>query len=225
MPRRAGDRPCVWLHAVSVGEVNLLQPILAQLGQEHPTWECVISTTTRTGLALAARSTPATRCSTARSISPGPCARRCGASAPAVLVLAELELWPNLIRAAREHGARVAVVNGRLSDKSYRGYRRIRPLVRRSLQRIDLIAVQNETYAERFRALGARRSAVHVTGSIKFDGAQTDRDNPATRAPASAVERAGAGLRLAGRQHAGSRRTHGGRDLSRPAAAVSPTPA
>ena len=73
---------------------------------------------------------------------------------PSVLVLAELELWPNLIRAAREHGASVAVVNGRLSDKSYRGYRRIRPLVRRSLQCIDLIAAQNETYAERFRSLG-----------------------------------------------------------------------
>jgi 3-deoxy-D-manno-octulosonic-acid transferase len=99
---------------------------------------------------------------------------------PSVLVLAELELWPNLIRAARQHGARVAVVNGRLSDKSYRGYRRIRPLVRRSLERIDLIAAQNETYAERFRALGAPATAVHVTGSIKFDGAQTDRDNPTT---------------------------------------------
>ena len=99
---------------------------------------------------------------------------------PSVLVLAELELWPNLIRAARQHGAGVAVVNGRLSDKSYRGYRRIRPLVRRSLQRIDLIAAQNETYAERFRSLGARPTAVHVTGSIKFDGAQTERANPAT---------------------------------------------
>jgi len=97
-----------------------------------------------------------------------------------MLVLAELELWLNLIRAARQHGARVAIVNARLSDKSYRGYRRIRPLTRRILEQVDLIAAQDETYAARFRALGAPAAAVHVTGSIKFDGAQTERDNPAT---------------------------------------------
>ncbi len=92
-----------------------------------------------------------------------------------------MELWPNLIRAARRQGARIAVVNGRLSEKSYRGYRRIRPLLQRILSRIDLIAVQNEQYAERFRDLGARPDTICVTGSIKFDGAQTDRCNPATQ--------------------------------------------
>ncbi len=179
VPRRAGDRPCIWLHAVSVGEVNLLQPILAQLGQAHPAWECVISTTTRAGLALARKRyggyqvfycpfdfTWAVRHAMQRV-------------RPTVLVLAELELWPNLIRAARRSGARVAVVNGRLSDGSYRGYRRIRALLRPMLESIDLIAAQDEVYAERFRALGARPDAVHVTGSIKFDGAVTDRHSPA----------------------------------------------
>ena len=79
---------------------------------------------------------------------------------PDVLVLAELELWPNLIRAARRHGAQVAVINGRLGEKSFRGYRRIRPLVAGLLRQIDLLAVQDETYAERFRALapGRKRS-------------------------------------------------------------------
>jgi len=99
---------------------------------------------------------------------------------PNVLVLAELELWPNLVRAARRQGARVAVVNGRLSEHSFRGYRRIRPLVARLLSRVDLVAVQDETYAERFRRLGAPAGAVHVTGSMKYDGAQTDRNNPTT---------------------------------------------
>jgi 3-deoxy-D-manno-octulosonic-acid transferase len=180
VPRRAGNRPCVWLHAVSVGEVNLLQPILAQLGQAHPTWECVVSTTTRTGLALARKKYVGYQvfyCPLDFTWAVRNAMRR---MRPSLLVLAELELWPNLILAARERGARVAVVNGRLSDKSYRGYRRIRPLVRRSLERIDLLAVQDESYAERFRALGARPDVVHVTGSIKFDGAQTDRDNSAT---------------------------------------------
>jgi 3-deoxy-D-manno-octulosonic-acid transferase len=100
---------------------------------------------------------------------------------PDVLVLAELELWPNLVWAARRHGARTAVINGRLSQRSFDGYRRIRSLVSRLLRSIDRIAVQDETYAERFRVLGARPEAVQVTGSMKYDGAQTDRDNPATR--------------------------------------------
>jgi 3-deoxy-D-manno-octulosonic-acid transferase len=99
---------------------------------------------------------------------------------PDLLVLAELELWPNLICAARRRGAKVAVVNGRLSERSFRGYRRLLLMSRRVLAQLDLVAAQNEQYAERFRALGARPAAVHVTGSIKFDGAQTDRGNPAT---------------------------------------------
>lgn len=179
VPPRAGDRPCVWLHAVSVGEVNLLQPLLALLGQEHPTWECVISTTTRTGLALARKKYAGYQvfyCPLDFTWAVRQAMRR---MRPNLLVLAELELWPNLIRAAREHGARVAIVNGRLSDRSYRGYRRIRRVLRSTLERIDLIAAQDATYAERFRALGARPETVHVTGSIKFDGAQTDRSSPA----------------------------------------------
>ncbi len=89
---------------------------------------------------------------------------------PDMLVLAELELWPNLIRLSRAAGVKVAIVNGRLSERSFRGYRRIRWLIRPLLERIDLIAAQNEEYAQRFLALGARPQSVHVTGSIKFDG-------------------------------------------------------
>jgi 3-deoxy-D-manno-octulosonic-acid transferase len=100
---------------------------------------------------------------------------------PDVLVLAELELWPNLIATAKRRGARVAVINGRLSEHSFHGYRRIRPLVIRLMRQIDLVAAQDETYAGRFRGLGTSAAAVHVTGSMKFDGAQTDRDNPHTQ--------------------------------------------
>ncbi len=180
VPPRAGQRPCIWLHAVSVGEVNLLQPLLTQLAQQRPTWECVISTTTRTGFALARKKYAGYQvfyCPLDFTWAVSQAMRRVR---PDLLVLAELELWPNLIRAARRQGAKVAVVNGRLSEKSFRGYRRIRPLVRPVLRRIHLIAVQNEQYAERFRLLGALPQTVHVTGSIKFDGAVTERDNPAT---------------------------------------------
>ena len=97
---------------------------------------------------------------------------------PNLLVLVELELWPNLIRAAKEAGTRVAVVNGRLSEHSFRGYHRIRPLIAPSLAQIDLVAAQDATYAERFCQLGARAESVQVTGSMKYDGAETDPGNP-----------------------------------------------
>jgi 3-deoxy-D-manno-octulosonic-acid transferase len=182
VPRRTDSRKtCLWLHAVSVGEVNLLAPLLKRIEQERPEWECVISTTTATGMALAKKKYPRQMvfyCPLDFSWAVKAAMRRVR---PDVLLLAELELWPNMIRAAKRCGAKVAVINGRLGEKSFRGYRRIRPLVASLLRQIDLLAVQDETYAERFRALGARPETVHVTGSMKYDGAQTDRNNPATR--------------------------------------------
>ena len=179
-PRRTSNKKCIWLHAVSVGEVNLLAPLLRLIERERPDWECVISTTTKTGMALAKKKYAGRTvfyCPLDFSWAVNAAMRRVR---PDVLVLAELELWPNLVWAARRHGARTAVINGRLSQRSFQGYRRIRPLVSRLLGSIDCFAVQDETYSERFRALGARPEAVHVTGSMKYDGAQTDRDNPAT---------------------------------------------
>lgn len=181
VPKRTGEGPCVWFHAVSVGEVNLLATLIRQISQEKPGWQCVVSTTTMTGMALAKKKYPQLvvfYCPLDFSWAVRTAVRRIR---PAVLVLAELELWPNLIRAAGETGARVAVMNGRLSEHSFRGYRRIRPLIASVLQRIDCIAAQDETYAERFRRLGASPSAVHVTGSMKYDGAETDRNNPNTQ--------------------------------------------
>jgi 3-deoxy-D-manno-octulosonic-acid transferase len=180
VPRREGDAPCLWFHAVSVGEVNLLGPLLAELARRQPRWQCVISTTTMTGLATARKKYPALTifyCPLDFTWAVQTALRRIR---PCCLVLAELELWPNLIAAAHRSGARVAVVNGRLSERSFKGYRRLRWLVEPSLKRLDLVAVQNDDYAERFLTLGAEPSNVHVTGSIKFDGAQTDRHNAAT---------------------------------------------
>lgn len=181
VPQRDGNRSCIWLHAVSVGEVNLLAPLLAELDRTLPDWECVISTTTMTGHALARTKYAG------RTVFYAPLDFSWAVRAamrrirPDLLVLVELELWPNLVHAARESGAAVAIVNGRLSERSFRGYLRIRQLCQRLLGQIDLIAVQNETYAERFRVLGAPAAKTHVTGSLKFDGAETNRSNPATR--------------------------------------------
>ena len=159
VPRRAGNRPCVWLHAVSVGEVNLLQPLLAQLGASASD----VGMRHLDDHAHRLGAGPQEICRLPGVLLPARFhlgrAARDAAHAAQLARAGRTRIVAQLILAAREHGARVAVVNGRLSDKSYRGYRRIRPLVRRSLERIDLIAVQDETYAERFRALGARPDA------------------------------------------------------------------
>jgi 3-deoxy-D-manno-octulosonic-acid transferase len=151
VPRRMSNNKCVWLHAVSVGEVNLLAPLLRLIQRDRPDWECVISTTTKSGMALAKKKYAGRTvfyCPFDFTWAVKAAMRRVR---PDVLVLAELELW------------------------------RIRPLVARLLRNIDRIAVQDETYAGRFRALGASPQSVHVTGSMKYDGAQADRNNPATR--------------------------------------------
>jgi 3-deoxy-D-manno-octulosonic-acid transferase len=177
VPERNGDRPCIWVHAVSVGEVNLLESILKRWERLHPDWDCVISTTTQTGYQLACKKYgPRTvlYCPLDFTWSVRRAMQRIR---PTLLVLAELELWPNLVFAAKQHGAKVAVINGRLGEKSFRGYRRIAWLAQTILSELDLIAAQNDDYLNRFLALGAPPSIVHSTGSIKFDGAWTNRSS------------------------------------------------
>lgn len=180
VPRREGDGKCVWLHAVSVGEVNLLATLLRQWRDVHPDWQFVVSTTSRAGYELACKKyadLTVFYCPLDFSWAVRNAMRRIR---PTMLVLAELELWPNLIATALDYGARVAIINGRLSDHSFPGYKRLRPLIAHMLRHVDLIAAQSEESAERFRVLGAPEQRVHVTGSLKYDGAQTDRNNPRT---------------------------------------------
>ena len=184
-PRRQRNCRCIWLHAVSVGEVQLLESLIEEIERRDPDLECVISTTTKTGYALAGKKYPEHTvfyCPLDFTWAVNNALRRIR---PDLLVLAELELWPNLILAARRRGVGLAVVNGRLSPKSFRGYRRVRWLTSRMLRCLDLLAVQNEEYAERFLDLGARGENLVITGSIKFDSAESDRRNPQTMQLAS----------------------------------------
>jgi 3-deoxy-D-manno-octulosonic-acid transferase len=98
------------------------------------------------------------------------------------VVLAEGELWPNFLAAARERGVAVAVVNGRMSPRSFRRYRWLGRLVRSLFAKVDWFAVQTEEYAAHFRALGADPQRVQVTDSVKYDGVTTDRHNSRTDA-------------------------------------------
>ena len=181
VPRSRNDKPCIWLHAVSVGEVNLLQPILTEISLKHPDWECVISTTTLTGMNLAKRKYSQYTvfyCPLDFSWAVASAFRRIK---PAMLVLVELEIWPNMIRTAHKRGCPIVIANGRLSEQSFAGYRKISFLIRQTMRRITAVAAQNKDYASRFVSLGVDTSRVHITGSIKFDGAQTNRNNEATQ--------------------------------------------
>jgi 3-deoxy-D-manno-octulosonic-acid transferase len=179
-PLRIGDRPCIWFHAVSVGEVKLLRPIITELGRRHPDWEVRVSTTTAAGLALARRLYPDLVTFYAPLDFSWAVRRAAARIRPTLLGLVELELWPNLIRAAKQAGARVAIINGRLSVRSHRGYRRFRGPLSRTFRRLDLVAAQTDEYARRFRDVGVSASRIQITGSVKYDGLESDRDNSET---------------------------------------------
>ncbi len=181
LPERTSSQPCLWLHAVSVGEVLQLRSVMHELIAARSDWEFVITTTTRTGLEVAKKEFPQhTVCYCPLDFS-WAVRRAILRIRPSAIVLVELELWPNLILAADRLGVPLALINGRVSAKSFRGYRRVRPLLRSLLQRFVLLAAQNDEYAERLLDLGAPRDRLHVTGSIKFDGVQFDRHNAKTR--------------------------------------------
>ncbi len=182
--RTSTSHSCVvWFHAVSVGEVNLLRPLLQKIEETKPDWCCVLSTTSATGMALAQKlygnKMAVFYCPLDFSWAVDTALQRIE---PAMLVLTEQELWPNLIDVAKNRGVKIAVVNGRMSETGYHRYRWIRPLIASMLRKIDSLAVQSETYAGWFHHLGMPGDRIQITGSMKFDGACSDRNNVATQA-------------------------------------------
>jgi len=175
--RKSPEKRCLWLHAVSVGEVNAAKTLVTEFEKRFADFEIVVSTTTDTGFARATalfgnRWTvfyfPFDFSWVMRKAF-----RRLD---PALCLLMELEAWPNLIDVAYRRSVPVVVVNGRISDRSFVQYRRFRWLVRRFFGRIDLVLAQTQEYADRFRALGCPAERVVVTSSLKYDTAQvTDR--------------------------------------------------
>jgi 3-deoxy-D-manno-octulosonic-acid transferase len=178
---RDSEAPCAWFHGVSVGEVHLLGPVVSQFRRRHPDWECVVSTTTDTGFDEACKrfpDLPVCYWPLDFSWAVHRALRRIN---PSLVVLAEGELWPNFLRAARWRGVPVAIVNARMSPRSYRHYAALGRLVRPLFTSIDCIAAQTQEYAESYRRLGAMPARVHVTGSVKYDGVCGDRDNLRTQ--------------------------------------------
>ena len=178
---RDDDAPCAWFHGVSVGEIHLLGTIVRGFRERHPDWQCAISTSTDTGFDEACKRFPDLPVFFWPFDFSWAVRRALRLVNPTVVVLAEGELWPNFLRAARARGILTAVVNGRMSPRSRQNFARLGRLSRRLIAGVDLFLVQNDEYREAYRALGAAPERIRVTGSVKYDGVQSDRDNPKTR--------------------------------------------
>lgn len=172
VPARLASRsaqPTIWIHAVSVGEVVAVIGLVAELRHRHQQLRVVVSTTTDTGQKLARKEFGAENVfyfpmDFAFAIRPYLRTLR-----PQLLVLAETEFWPNVLRLAKTSGARVAVVNGRISDRSWPRYRRFRWLLKEVLENVDLFLAQTQEDARRLQDIGAPAERVRVVGNLKFD--------------------------------------------------------
>ena len=180
LPKFTPDkRPVIWLHCVSVGETNAARPLVEALRTSLPDHRLIVSTVTRTGQKLA-RTIFA---ETAECVFYVPfdwkftVRRALHRFKPAMLLLMETEIWFNLIRETNKSGARVAIVNGRLSTRSFTRYGYLKKFMRRVLGYLDLALMQENADATRLMALGIRASKVRVTGNLKFDHDLDENEN------------------------------------------------
>jgi 3-deoxy-D-manno-octulosonic-acid transferase len=178
--RKNPERPCVWFHAVSVGEVLQLQHLLAEFSRRHPDVEVLLTTTTATGYEVAREKFPQHTLAYWPLDFSWAVARALRSVRPQLVVLVELELWPNFLLAAQREKVPVMLINGRIGAKSHRGYARLRWFWRRPLSAVTHAAVQTDEYARRLVDLGLSAERVSVTGNIKYDRVQSDRMNPHT---------------------------------------------
>jgi len=171
--RRNPKKPCIWLHAVSMGEVNAAKTLIKELKTRFSDFELIISTTTDTGFARATTLFGADHQVFYFPFDFSWVIRRAfGRIHPAICLLMELEVWPNFVGTARRLDIPVVVVNGRMSDRSYPKYKRARRLIRHIFRKVTLVLAQTEEYARRFREMGALAENVIVTSSLKYDTAQ-----------------------------------------------------
>ncbi|MBI3292153.1 MAG: 3-deoxy-D-manno-octulosonic acid transferase [Elusimicrobia bacterium] len=169
LTRLAVHRPWLWVHAASVGETLAFRPLMGRLRNAFPNARILFSAATREAVQLAETQGIGDAVTVAPLDFPWAVRRLLAAAEPRLVLLMETELWPNLIRLAKASGAKVAVVNGRISLKSFKRYRWVAPWFPQVLQGLDLCAMREPADAERIRVLGALPERVHVTGNLKYD--------------------------------------------------------
>lgn len=168
VPRLAGERPLIWIHGVSVGEVKAASNFVHKLQKLRPDLDLVISTTTPNGRLVAHQEYPDLPVVTYPLDLANFPGRALSRLKPQCVLLMELEIWPNFLQAARKRNIPVAVINGRISERTFKGYRMARGL----LPQLDLITkycVQDRAYQQRLLDLGVDRARVFVTGNMKYD--------------------------------------------------------
>ena len=169
------NRNVLWIHAVSVGEVNVCTQLIRALELRMPNLKIVVSTTTTTGMGELRRKLPTHISKIYYPIDHRRFVTRALSTVrPEAIVLVEGEIWPNFLWGARKRGKPVFLVNARLSDRSYRGYKRFGFLFRRLFAELAGVGAQNEADAARLRQLGCRPDAIRIVGSLKFDAARLD---------------------------------------------------
>jgi len=166
---KSSERPVIWLHAVSVGEVLAVSRLIAELDKALPAFQVLVSTTTRTGYALSRERFGSNRAFYCPLDLPWAVKAYLNVLKPRALVLAETEFWPNILHGCERRQIPVVVVNARISDRSWPRYRALRSLWRPFLSRIRCALAQSETDATRLRAIGLAPERVAVAGNLKFD--------------------------------------------------------
>lgn len=197
--RKNPHKRCIWLHAVSMGEVNATKTLVAEIERQLPDCEIAISTTTDTGYAQADKLFGHKWPVFYYPFDVSWIVRRAfNRLQPSICLMMELEVWPNFIFTAHRRHVPVVVVNGRISDRSFVRYRWIKPIAKTFFGRIDRVLAQTQEYAERFRELGCPAEQVIVTSSVKYDTAQVADRVDGADALAGQLGLAGARLWVAG---------------------------
>lgn len=175
-------RKVIWLHCVSVGETNAARPLVDELLERFPDHRLIISTTTKTGQELAQTLFK----DNADAVVYFPfdfrfaVRRALDRFKPSVVLLMETEIWPRFIRESKVNGAKIAIVNGRLSERSVSRYKLVRSFIARVLRDIDLALMQGSNDANRLISLGMPGAKTIVTGNLKFDVGTTEADAATT---------------------------------------------
>ncbi|NOQ47446.1 MAG: hypothetical protein GQ559_12420 [Desulfobulbaceae bacterium] len=168
----------VWLHASSVGEVQAARVLIGEFSARHPEIHCILTTMTEHGHRVALKQfTDKVSCYLA-PLDMAPAVRRAlQAIRPDLYVCLETELWPAMLTEARRAGIRMVLLNGRMSERSYRRYRRIHCLIEPLLDGFEAFGVIRQADADRFAGLGVSREQIQVTGNIKYDLQAGDADS------------------------------------------------
>jgi len=202
--KRSGSNLCIWIHGVSVGEVLSARTLVDKLLSRYSNLDIILSTTTRTGREVARANYPNLRIIYFPLDFSDTVRRFIKRLRPSCIVLVEMEIWPNFLDAARRLRIPVIVVNGRLSRKSVRFYRRVRLLMGRAFGSIAQFCVQTDEYRERLLQLGVADAKIRVTGSMKFDtiATRSRAQNPGLLKRRLGVDE-GEKILVAGSTHAG----------------------